>query len=127
MHNISRLSDTSCVVKKLIYTAITNGIGYVKTSRIICEHNVKTCSHGTFDKRSTKFYIPILNAAVNSCNEEFSKSNNVKIASFARMWNSVRNAPYCIIDLIDVTTGKVIDFQIVTRFDLESVPNTRMH
>ena len=69
-----------------------------------------------------ELYIQLLNAAVDSCKEALSNSNTDKIVSFDGMWNSIRNAPYCIVDHIDVTTGKVIDFQIVTRLDLELVP-----
>ena len=85
LRDFTGLSETKIAVDKLVYTALTNGIGYVKACRILSEFSVKTCSQSAFDTRLNELYIQLLNAAVDSCKEALSNSNTDKIVSFDGM------------------------------------------
>ena len=108
------LPQEQLTANKMVFTSLINGIGYAKISRILAEMDCPVCSEYFFNKRMDELYTQILDTAVLSCKEALKLSTDNKTVSFDGMWSSPRNAPYHIVDLFDVDTGKVIDFQFVT-------------
>ena len=99
------------IVNKYIYLALTTGLGYQTLIKISSELGNLPIPERAYHERMKKLYTPIIDAAVQSCKNSLEKTNHeARNASFDGQWSSVRNAKFCIADLIDIETGKVIDF-----------------
>ena len=111
-----------------LYSTITEGIGISKWQRIVeffADSNEINIENKYFReiKNSTLLF---LNKAVQSCQQAFSLSKERKIVSFDGSWNCPKNAKFCIIDIFDVQTKKLIDFQIVTSYSFPDINHTHL-
>jgi len=107
-------------VNKAIFTVLTNGIGFDVFSLILAEFGIKSNYNSTFYSLQIKLLIPSLDIAAKSCTQCYRGENTVFV-SIDGAWSCPRDAQFCIVDLIDVETGKMFDFQIVTSIELDGV------
>ena len=66
-----------------------------------------------------------LDIAEESCQQCY-EASRTEIVSIDGAWNSPRNAKFCIVDLIDCVTRKLVDFQIVTSLVFQEIDHKHL-
>ena len=111
--NISGVSAAQQNINKALMTVLTNGTGLSSICETLAEFDAPIPDSNKFYYEQKKLVASGLDLAVKSCKECYEASHTM-IAAIDGAWNCVRNAQFCIIDLIDCQTAKLVDFQIVT-------------
>ena len=122
---VNKSKSRSIHIRKALYATLTNGIGFDLFSLIAAELGHKTNFSSTFYNLQSKLLIQSLDLAAKSCLQCY-EANKARIVSIDGAWSCPRSASFCIVDLIDVDTGKMIDFQIVTSLILKGVEHNHL-
>ena len=102
---------------RFLYSSIMNGLGPIKMKRILLDFDI-IANPNAYYQILNQLIIPLFNLVQSSCEQSLSLSNNEKIASIDGSWSKIKFADFCIVELIDVKTTQIIDFQIVTTSEL---------
>ena len=118
--NINNENESDFHVRKLLYLTLTSGKGLRDVETILKEFDFQLESNTySYYKIIQELIIPVLDLTVKSCKENLALSNNKKTVGIDGSWNAPKNGRFCLIDLIDCSTKKVIDFQFVSGVDLQ--------
>lgn len=113
----------SISANKLIFLALTTGSGFTKIAEILSWCNVKLPSASTFYRHQKEVYMKLSDLAHQSCEEARRHCPMHKGVSFDGSWSKCRNAKNCIVDIICVETKKIIDFQIISNYQVPENEN----
>ena len=111
------IPESTIETNRFLYSSIIHGLGPIKVKSLLLDFDIQVDTNSYY--RILKPHIaPMLDLAVKSCSQSLTLSNNHKIVSIDGSWSRPKNGTFCIVDLIDVTTTQLIDFQIVTTEDI---------
>ena len=118
--NINNDNPYLFTVNKLLYSTLSLGKGLTEIQKIVSEFNIPIDEDSSlYYKRINDVMVPILNLAVQSCEERLKMSSEHKTVGIDGAWNAPKNARFCVVDLIDCETKYIIDFQIISSIDLQ--------
>lgn len=117
---INPLSGEETILNKSIFSCLTSGKGLTDLLKNLAEFSIVFPSiTSQYYDRVRDIIIPALDLGVKSCEESLKLSTAEKIVGIDGAWSAPRNARYCIVELIDCQTKKIIDFQFISSINLQ--------
>ena len=115
--------DNDKLTRKLLFSVFRNGSGYTSEVGTAAEFGTPLNLHSRFYRYQSELLPKALELAAKSCKECFD-AHSPNTVSVDAGWSVPRNAPFSVVDIIDIETKKVVDFQILTSNTYETIhPN----
>ena len=114
------LSPEDIIINKALFSTLTTGKGPTDLLKTLAEFDATfPFLNKEYNKRLHEMLVPALDLAVRSCTENLKLSSGSKKVGIDGAWNAPKNARFCVVDLIDCDTRKIVDFQIVSSVNLQ--------
>lgn len=110
-------TETNCIVNALRFTfsILVTGCTFTQGELLFLWNDIWPPSKTSFYEAQKRIAQLILNFAKQSCRYWRSLLPAKSIIAFDGSWSHRRNADFCLVDFIDVATGRVVDFEIISK------------
>jgi hypothetical protein len=97
------------------FAVIVNGGRYSQILRIMPFLNIVVPGERTYYRAQNIICQAIVELATGSCAELRENLAPHSVIAMDDSWSQHRNASHCVVDLIDVASGKIVDFEILEK------------
>lgn len=100
---------------RFVFSILITGSSYTTASALFLWNDIYPPAESTYYKIQQRISEIIIQMARNSCQKWRAKMKSNSSIAFDGSWSHRRNADHCLVDFIDVSSGKIVDFEIISK------------
>lgn len=100
---------------RFVFSILITGASYTTASALFLWNDIYPPAESTYYKIQQRISEIIIQMARNSCQKWRAKMKSNSSIAFDGSWSHRRNADHCLVDFIDISSGKIVDFEIISK------------
>jgi hypothetical protein len=106
---------TKITAQEFVFAVLLAGLTYIPASSLLLNLGILPIARTVFYEAQQKLLPKIIEFAIQSCSEARKRIKNGTALALDGSWNHRRHGTEHIVELIDMSTGLIVDFEIVSK------------
>lgn len=100
---------------RFVFSILITSASYTTASALFLLNDIYTPAESTYYKIQQRISEILIQMARNSCQKWRAKMKSNSSIAFDGSWSYRRNADHYLVDFIDISFGKIVDFEIISK------------